>query len=438
MSAINDAFAAVSVTRDATCTACGCLCDDIALSVSAGRIIEAERACALGRQWFLADHTQAGLPQAAIAGAPAERDAALDRAAEILRSARSPVVLGLTRTTTEAVAAAVSLSDRIGAIVDWDPWGKANARILAVQRAGRVSATLGEVKNRADLVVFWGVDPIVTHPRHWERYSVEPCGRFIPDGRTGRTVVVVDAQRTATAERADQFIKVERQNWFDTLWTLRALVRGIGLDAARGEQSMGLDLSQLSALVAQLQAARYGALFIGPSLAESASIEAALRLVTELNAKNRFVVLGLGGPGNPGGAEAAMTWQTGYPSGVHFAGGSPRSLPGVTNAGRALERGEADALLIVADGIENSVPDEKRTHLERIPAIIIGPQATESRPAPTVALNAATYGIDAPGTVARCDGVFLPLRPPLTTSLPSDRDLLRAIEARIHFSSRED
>ena len=62
-------------------------------------------------------------------------------------------------------------------------------------------ATLGEVKYRADVVGILGDRPIVTHPRHWERYSVEPVGRFVPEGRAGRKVVVIDQNRTASAGR---------------------------------------------------------------------------------------------------------------------------------------------------------------------------------------------------------------------------------------------
>ena len=94
--------------------------------------------------------------------------------------------------------------------------------MLAFQRVGRVSATLGEVKNRADVVVFWGADPVVSHPRHWQRYSVEPRGRFIPQGRAGRTVIVVDQQRTATAEEADLFVEIDASRQFEVLWVLRA------------------------------------------------------------------------------------------------------------------------------------------------------------------------------------------------------------------------
>ena len=48
-----------------------------------------------------------------------------------------------------------------------------------------------------------------------------------------------------------------------------------------------------------------------------------------------------------------------------------------------------------------------------------------------VALAAATSGIDAGGTVTRVDGVVLPLRPPLVSPLPSDREWLRALDRRL-------
>ena len=58
------------------------------------------------------------------------------------------------------------------------------------------------MKNRADLVLFWGADPLATHPRHLERYAAEPAGLFVPRGRADRirkrtthiTVVVDDGE----------------------------------------------------------------------------------------------------------------------------------------------------------------------------------------------------------------------------------------------------
>src|SRR5262249_53183841 len=149
--------------------------------------------------WFLADHGHGNRPIATIDGQPATLADAVARAATILKTARSPLILGLTQTTMETQALAVALADRLGATID--PGDSAASEFLwsAIQRVGRVSATLGEVKDRADVVVFWGVDPTASHPRHTERYSVEPRGRFLPGGRADRTVVFVDQGQDAGA-----------------------------------------------------------------------------------------------------------------------------------------------------------------------------------------------------------------------------------------------
>jgi formylmethanofuran dehydrogenase subunit B len=418
------------VIADATCTACGCLCDDILLRVAGERIVAAEHACDLGRAWFFRDHGPGGRPSATIEGRPVTAAEAIARAAEILGAARAPLVLGLTRTTVEAQAAAVGLADRIGAVIDPGHAADACPRLLAVQRVGCVSATLGEVRNRADVVVFWGVDPLVSHPRHWQRYSVEPAGRFVPEGRAGRTVIVADAHRTATAARADVFLPIDLDRQFETLWVLRALVKGIDRDGVRVP-----DEASLRALADRMARAQYGAFFFGPGLGRapggSTNVEAALALVRDLNATTRFVALTLGGPGNPSGIEAVLTWQAGAPLGVDFSLGYPRFLPGDATAPDLLARGEADVALIVADDPAPGLPPAARDHLDRIPTVVIAPDATDPTRRASVALSSATYGIHTPGTVIRSDGVSLPLRPALTSELPTDRDLLRAIEDRL-------
>ena len=47
------------IVEDATCTFCGCLCDDIALEVQGNRITHARNACTLGETWFCGDRPAA-------------------------------------------------------------------------------------------------------------------------------------------------------------------------------------------------------------------------------------------------------------------------------------------------------------------------------------------------------------------------------------------
>ncbi|HID22704.1 MAG TPA: formylmethanofuran dehydrogenase subunit B, partial [Planctomycetaceae bacterium] len=105
------------VLSDVVCVGCGCLCDDICVTVDDQGIVEADNLCELGRALFFARPIPAR-PAAYVDGQAAEYDRAVDRAAEILRAAQAPLVCGLCESTCEAQQAAVALAGRIGAIID--------------------------------------------------------------------------------------------------------------------------------------------------------------------------------------------------------------------------------------------------------------------------------------------------------------------------------
>src|SRR5579872_5338464 len=212
---------------EVACTVCGCVCDDLRITVEDERIVRAEGACKLAEPWYLSQGSRRP-PVAEIENQPVALNTALDRAAGILRTARSPLIYGLSRSDTTGQQAAIALADRLGATIDTTAsLGHAPA-ILALQEAGESTCTLGEIRNRADLVIFWGSNPADSHPRHFERYSLDPPGEFLPRGRADRTLVVVDIAPTASSARADVFIQVEPGRDFEALWTLRGLVHGLG------------------------------------------------------------------------------------------------------------------------------------------------------------------------------------------------------------------
>src|SRR5688572_19552230 len=264
---------------DVACTVCGCVCDDLAITVDGGRVARAEGACHLAEPWLLSQNAAAP-PTAAIDGRPAPLEAALDRAAELLKAARSPLIYGLSRSTTEGQRAATALADRIGATIDTTASTGHAPSLLALQQVGESTCTLGEVRSRADLVIFWGSDPVRTHPRHLERYSADPVGRFVPGGRKDRTIVVVDERETESAKLADLFIEVPRGRHWETLWTLRAMVKGLECPPT----AVG---GPLSTLAERMKACRCGVIFFGSGVTRDRlahrTIEALLLLVADLN-----------------------------------------------------------------------------------------------------------------------------------------------------------
>lgn len=108
----------LSVTKNATCTFCGCVCDDIELHADGERIVETKRACILGESWFK-NHTAERLyPAALIDGREATVDEAIEVAAEYLHAADMPLVYGLSNVTCEASREAVYLAELVGGVID--------------------------------------------------------------------------------------------------------------------------------------------------------------------------------------------------------------------------------------------------------------------------------------------------------------------------------
>jgi len=419
----------VRIVENFACTGCGCVCDDLRLTVSNERITRAERACSLAEPWLLSQNERTP-PVVEIDGRSVSLAEGVRRAADILQQARFPLIYGLARTNTEGQRAAVSLAASLGATIDTSASLCHAPSVMAQQQVGKVTCTLGEIRNRADVVVFWGSDPAQTHPRHWERYSVHPAGRWTPDGRSNRFVAVVDTSRTASAADADLFVSVGATQHFEALVSLRAMLRGHAVD--------NHEWPGLAELAQRMKSARCGVLFFGVGLARGEAgefnVQALLQLVTELNETKRWYAMRMRVQGNVVGADSVMLWQTGYPFAVNMARGYPRYNPGEFSVQGLLEREEADACLILGTETLNWLSASALRSLQRIPTIVIDPPEAECELAPTVRFRSATPGIHLGGTVYRMDGVPVSLRPVLPTHYPSDEAILGAIVRAVEVS----
>ncbi len=422
------------IVKDAACTFCGCVCDDIELKVQNDKIISAKGACVLGKAWFL-NHEIEDRPSCHIDGEPATVEEGIQRAAEILATAKYPLVYGLSDTTVESQRIATAIGDWIGGNVDTTTSVCHGPSGMAFQGVGEVTCTLGEVRNRGDLIIFWGSNPAESHPRHFSRYSLMPKGMFLPRGRKDRTCVVVDVRKTKSARAADIFIQIKPRQDFEALWALRALAQGIELDPRQIERETGQPLSVWQDLMDRMKAAKFGIIFFGMGVTmtrgKHANTEALLALVRDMNRYTRFACKPNRGHGNVTGADHVVTWRTGYPFGVNMGRGYPRFNPGEYTATDVLARGEADAALIVASDPMANFSGQACDHLKQIPYVALDPKETPTTRHATVSFTVATYGINVPGTAYRMDDVPIPLRPAFDSPHPSDSDVLSGIEKRV-------
>ena len=338
----------------------------------------------------------------------------------------------MSRSSTAGQSAAVALADRIGATIDTTASLCHAPSIMAFQQAGEPTSSLGEIKNRSDLVVFWGCDPVVSHPRHMERYSVDPVGEFVPGGRAGRTIVVVDNQRTATSELADIFIRIEPEQDFEALWALRRLVRD---QPIRPDAQTGAAREVLVDLAQRMRTCRSGVVFFGLGLSRQGlghlNVEALLLLVRDLNRHTRFYARRMRIFGDVTGADSVLCWQTGYPFSVNLGRGYPRFNPGEFSAHELLARREVDACLIVGSETLEQFPPAALAHLRAIPTIVLDYPGVESIIPASVKFTTAIYGLHRPGTAYRMDEIPIPLRSCLSSPYPSDDEVLSQIAKQL-------
>ena len=299
---------------------------------------------------------------------------------------------------------------------------------------GKVTCTLGEVKNRADFIIYWGGNPADCHPLHFTRYTLTPKGKHVPLGRKGRTMVLVDVRETPSVKFSDIFLQVRPGKDFEVLTTLRALLKGRPVDEARVAET-GLSLAVLQDLIERMKKARFGVIFFGMGLTmtrgKHLNSAAILSLVAELNAFTKFVCMPVRGHGNVTGADVVMRWSTGYPFGVSLSRGYPRFNPGEFSTIDVLVRRDNDAALILGADPGATMPQPAIDHLASIPTIVLDPKVTHTSRLARVHITTAVTGISAPGTVYRMDEIPLPLKPILRSPYPTDEEVIRRIREKV-------
>lgn len=439
----------MEIVPDVACPACACVCDDLQLTVDGEQLVSIGPPCFLAEQWFLANARQQRVP-AEISGREVTLPSAFEHAASILRAAKYPLIYGLSRSSTPGQRAAVALAESLGAVVDTTASLCHGPSILAVQTVGESTCSLGEVRNRSDLVIFWGCNPSESHPRHAERYSVFPVGEFVPGGRRDRTVVLVgdarevhDWRLDAAGALPDFVIGIEPDGDFEAITALRLMLQGKLPSCAADRASCGADPDDLARLMGCMKSCRSGVVFFGlgltgmsfdgsrpSSIIGHANVELLLRLVTELNAVTRFYARRLRIQGDVSGADSVLCWQTGFPFSVDLARGYPRYGPGEYSANELLERGEPDACLLVGAETYPALSAAARRHLCAIPTIVLDYPAAPDHFVPTVRFTTAPYGLSATGTIYRMDETPLPLKAPLPRALPTDHEILLQLLAQ--------
>ncbi len=406
------------------CTFCGSVCDDGIYEN--GKV---KRLCKLGSSKF-AKKERIKAPM--IDGREVSYEEAIEKAAEILVNAKKPLLYGWASTANEAIRLGVILAEKVRGIYDQCASVCHAPGTLAVIEEGLPGGTLGVIKNRADVVVFWGANPMEAHPRHGVRYSIHAKGLLIKD-RKQRKVIVVDVRKTKTAKLADMFVQVKPGYDYAVISALRAIISG-NEDVVPDEVG-GVGKEQLIELAEIMKNAKYGAVLYGLGVTQSRgrdrTIENAVKLIQLLNRTTRWIIWPMRGHYNVVGAGEVPAWEVGYQYAIDFSRGYPRFSPAEFSAVEVLKRRDCDAALIIASDPAAHFPKAAVKHLKEIPVIQIDPFPNMTTLLANVVIPSAIYGIEAEGTAYRMDCIPLRLKKVVDTNYWSDEKIIEEILKKV-------
>ncbi len=389
---------------------------------------------------------------------PVTTDEAVHKAAQILTDAKYPLLFGWSSSTSEAQRIGVELAEELGSALDNTCSICHGPSVMATQEIGIPTCTLGQIRHRADLIIYWACDPWSAHPRHLERYTSFTEGRFEksewksymqkvkaasgkkkilaatrvrhikyqPSPRPqaciveepssaiekpGRKLIVVDVRKTMTADAADYFIQVEPNKDFEVIQALRALVNGQELDV---DTVGGVPVEYLEEVADAMVNCEFGVIFFGLGLTQTLgrfrNIEIAISLTRDLNKRTKFVILPMRGHFNVTGANVVFAWQTGYPYAIDFSQGYPQYNPGEFTAIDLLKRGDNDATLVISSDPGAHFPKPAVQNMVKHPLIVIDPHMNCTSMLGDVVFPTQWCGIEYEGTAYRMDHVPIMLR----------------------------
>lgn len=280
------------------CTACALLCDDGVVRRAEGRF---ERLCERGADAF-GRAAAATCPAATIDGRPAAVAAAIAAAARRLGGARRVLVTGLNDVTIEGVTAACDVAETLSAALVPADENSRHPGGPTIARCGEITAAWEELRDRADLVIFWGHDPAGSQPRFVERF-VAPS---LPHPR--RTIAVGTTPLRDPPSSDHTHLPLDDDD--DDIDLARLLLASI-LDRPRGVVSPRLEAAA-AALHVAIDAARCVAFVTGRPDPHGLSRCGVIEIVRALSRRLPAFEIPLDAPPlapNAAGAAMALTWR---------------------------------------------------------------------------------------------------------------------------------
>lgn len=265
---------------------------------------------------------------------------AVARAATAVGTARRVLVTGLAGAAAATIAAACDLAERLGAAVDLADADVARVAGPTIARIGQVTADEGELRDRADLVVFWYCDPSAADPAFLGRCVTAETR----DGRRRRTLAIGPVG--GLPESSDhRHLRVPDATAVDLARVLHAVVAG---RAATPPEPLAAVAAAVERAIAAAACVAFVTRHRDPVGLGAWSLVGLVRAIAHRKPAFELPLGDAASAGDTTLAAAVCTWRYGGPGAIARAepGGSD-FRPAECDALRLVDRGEVDCVVAV-------------------------------------------------------------------------------------------
>lgn len=399
------------------CTGCSLLCDDIEVIVENNNIKEIKNACRRGTARIKGCKNRLS---PSIDQKPADPESAIKKAAQILKNARSPMFYGMDNSTCEAQAKGIALAKKLSAYIDDTSsfcQGLLMERILLKKFR---TCSLEDIRNRADVLIYWGSDAQDSHPRHLSRFSYFPRGEQRQRGyEEDRTAIAIDVRESNTAKICkNHFYRIPLKGDREFILAL--------IDALSGKVP-DKDGKKMLELAVILKKAEFGAIFAGLGLTYSIKEDFDI-LAALMERLQNFNIVPMVGHYNMRGFNETLLKETGYINSIKFDGNILHDHK--YSVFEAVKNKAIDALVITGSDPVMSFPRSMLSNIYSIPVICIDPCVTFISRKASVAIPCAASGVESGGTAVRMDGKAVSFTDIIKSDNLSDESIIeRLMEA---------
>ena len=408
----------------ATCPFCALACDDLSIKSNGSQLTIPKDLPAFCRTSYeKAAQISTTMPR--YKGKEITPAEAVAKASTMLKQAKHPLFSGLI-TDIQAMRALLPLARQCNATLDHIDSDKTLRNLRVLQNCGIVGATLSEIQQRADLIIFIGNRLFDDYPRLLQRiYRKEAKTKSILIGPwQSKDIPKIlktncDIVDTPIEEFPNMIQKLGMQ-----------IDKQFNRNAQAAHHNDTEIKTPYATLAADIERAEYPVFIWSSKDMDYPHADLGIwmlsRVIKKINLRKRCVCLPLSGNRGAGNMQSVCLWQSGYPGYLSFDSEKTYYNPLHNRTAELLNQGQADLLVWIAT-IHPEAPPKSD-----LPTIVFTHPMIAKELTHDLVVPCGIPGVDHAGYSYRTDGVIiLPLPKLRDSTLPALHEMLHDIQSQL-------